>query len=315
MKVGIIGAGMVGSTAGYAIALSGAASTIVLVDMNADLAKAQAEDIRHAVPFSSSSTVLSGDYADLAGAGIVIIAAGVSQKPGETRIELLSRNAAVFDTVIGNVFKHAPDALLVIASNPVDIMTYVATRLSGLPAERVIGSGTILDTARFRTLVGNHLGISPHSVHAYVLGEHGDSEVLVWSSAVAGSVPLSSFAEQRDVPLTEALRGEIDDTVRNAAYRIIAGKGSTYYGIGAGLARIVEAVNRDEQTVLSVSNVTPEIEGVKDVALSLPRIIGAKGISATLVPDLDYGERKALRRSAEMLKEVQESLTLPQSGT
>ncbi len=315
MKVGIIGAGMVGSTAGYAIALSGAASTIVLVDMNADLARAQAEDIRHAVPFSSSSTVLSGDYADLAGAGIVIIAAGVSQKPGETRIELLSRNAAVFDAVIGNVFKHAPDALLVIASNPVDIMTYVATRLSGLPAERVIGSGTILDTARFRTLLGNHLGISPHSVHAYVLGEHGDSEVLVWSSAVAGSVPLSSFAEQRDVPLTEALRGEIDDTVRNAAYRIIAGKGSTYYGIGAGLARIVEAVNRDEQTVLSVSNVTPEIEGVKDVALSLPRIIGAKGISATLVPDLDYGERKALRGSAEMLKEVQDSLTLPQSGT
>ena len=315
MKVGIIGAGMVGSTAGYAIALSGAASTIVLVDMNADLARAQAEDIRHAVPFSSSSTVLSGDYADLAGAGIVIIAAGVSQKPGETRIELLSRNAAVFDAVIGNVFKHAPDALLVIASNPVDIMTHVATRLSGLPAERVIGSGTILDTARFRTLLGNHLGISPHSVHAYVLGEHGDSEVLVWSSAVAGSVPLISFAEQRDVPLTEALRAEIDDTVRNAAYRIIAGKGSTYYGIGAGLARIVEAVNRDEQTVLSVSNVTPEIEGVRDVALSLPRIIGAKGISATLVPDLDYSERKALRKSAEMLKSVQDSLTLPQSGT
>ncbi len=315
MKVGIIGAGMVGSTAGYAIALSGAASTIVLVDMNADLARAQAEDIRHAVPFASSSTVLSGDYADLAGAGIVIIAAGVGQKPGETRIELLSRNAAVFDTVIGNVFKHAPDALLVIASNPVDIMTHVATRLSGLPAGRVIGSGTILDTARFRTLLGNHLGISPHSVHANVLGEHGDSEVLVWSSAEAGTVSLTSFAAQRNVPLTEALRAEIDDTVRNAAYRIIAGKGSTYYGIGAGLARIVEAINRDEQTVLSVSSVTPEIEGVKDVALSLPRIIGAKGISATLVPDLDYGERQALRKSAEMLKSVQDSLTLPQSGT
>ncbi len=315
MKVGIIGAGMVGSTAGYAIALSGAASTIVLVDMNADLAHAQAEDIRHAVPFASSSTVLSGDYSDLAGASIVIIAAGVGQKPGETRIQLLSRNAAVFDTVIGNVFKHAPDALLLIASNPVDIMTHVATRLSGLPASRVIGSGTILDTARFRTLLGNHLGISPHSVHANVLGEHGDSEVLAWSSAVAGSVPLSSFAAQRNVPLTEALRNEIDDNVRNAAYRIIAGKGSTYYGIGAGLARIVDAVNRDEQTVLSVSSITPEIEGVTDVALSLPRIVGARGIAATLVPDLDFGERQALRKSAEMLKSVQDSLTLPQSST
>lgn len=313
MKVGIIGAGMVGSTAAYAIALSGAASDIMLVDMNADLARAQAEDIRHAVPFASLSLVRSGDYADLKGADVVIIAAGVSQKPGETRIELLSRNAVVFDHVIASISTHAPDAILLIASNPVDVMTEITTRISGLPSERVIGSGTILDTARFRTLLGHHLGISPHSVHAHVLGEHGDSEVLVWSSAVVGSVPLSSFAVQRDVPLTEAMRAEIDDNVRKAAYRIIAGKGSTYYGIGAGLARIVEAVHRDEQAVLSVSSVTPEVEGVKNVALSLPRIVGANGISATLFPDLDYGERQALRRSAEMLKSVQDSLTLAQT--
>jgi L-lactate dehydrogenase len=310
MKVGIIGAGMVGSTAGYAIALLGAANTILLVDRNADLARAQAEDIRHAVPFASSSQVLSGTYADLGGAGVVIIAAGVSQKPGETRIELLSRNAEVFRDVIANIFEHAPDALLLVASNPVDVMTEITTRISGLPPERVIGSGTILDTARFRTLIGHHLGISPHSVHANVLGEHGDSEVLVWSSAVVGSVPLMSFAAQRSVPLTEAVHAQIDDDVRKAAYRIIAGKGSTYYGIGAGLARIVDAIRRDEQAVLSVSCVTPEVEGVGNVALSLPRIIGARGIAATLFPDLDYSERKALKHSAELLKSAQDSVVL-----
>lgn len=310
MKVGIVGAGMVGSTAGYAIALSGAASIIVLVDMNADLARAQAEDILHAVPFVSSSVVRSGDYPELEGAGVVIISAGVSQKPGETRIQLLARNAEVFRSIISKVTKYAPDALILVASNPVDVMTEIATRISGLPPERVIGSGTILDTARFRTLLGQHLGISPHSVHAHVLGEHGDSEVLVWSSAVVGSVPLLSFAHQRNVPLTEALRAEVDDNVRKAAYRIIAGKGSTYYGIGAGLARIVDAINRDEQAVLSVSCVTSEVEGVNAVALSLPRIVGARGIAATLFPDLDYSERQALRRSAEMLKEAQDSVVI-----
>jgi L-lactate dehydrogenase len=281
-----------------------------LVDKNPDLARAQAEDIGHAVPFASSSTVLSGDYPDLHGANVVIIAAGVGQKPGETRIELLSRNAKVFDDIISKVFKYAPGALLLVASNPVDVMTEIATRISGLPPERVIGSGTVLDTARFRTLLSHHLKISPHSIHANVLGEHGDSEVLVWSSVVVGGMPLSSFADQVAAPLTEAIRNEIDDNVRNAAYRIIAGKGASFYGIGAGLARIVGAINRDEQAVLSVSCVTPEVEGVENVALSLPRVVGASGIAATLVPDLDFGERKALRRSAELLKAAQDSVVL-----
>ena len=314
MKVGIVGAGMVGSTAGYAIALTGAASTIVLVDLNADLAQAQAEDIAHAVPFASASQVLSGDYTDLEGADIVIIAAGVSQKPGETRIELLSRNAAVFKIVIGNIQRHAPDAILMVASNPVDVMTEVTVRLSGLPPERVIGTGTILDSARFRSLLGLHLGISPLSVHGYVLGEHGDSEVLAWSSALAGSVPLASFAAQVHSPLTADMRQQIDENVRKAAYRIIAGKGSTYYGIGAGIARIVSAIRGDEQAVLSVSCVTAEVEGIKDVALSLPRIVGARGISATLFPDLDETEHAALKRSAKLLKSAQDSVVLPQAG-
>ncbi|MHA7971420.1 L-lactate dehydrogenase [Rhizobium sp. CAU 1783] len=308
MKVGIVGAGMVGSSAGYALALMGIASDLVLVDKNAALALAQAEDISHAVPFVSATTVIAGDYDALAGARVVIIAAGVSQKPGEGRLELLERNAAVFRDVVAAVLRVAPDAILLIASNPVDIMTQIATRLSGLPPQRVIGSGTILDTARFRSLVGRHLGISPQSVHAYVLGEHGDSEVLAWSSARAGSIALGSFADQVGKPLTEDVRRSIDDGVRNAAYKIINGKGSTYYGIGAGLARIVKAIAQDQRDVLSVSIVTAKVADIEDVALSIPRVIGAGGVIADLFPDLDDGEYQSLNRSASILKERAESV-------
>lgn len=310
MKVGIVGAGMVGSSAGYALAMMGIASDIVFVDKNAALAIAQAEDISHAVPFVSATTVTAGDYDALAGTRVVIIAAGVSQKPGESRLELLERNAGVFREVVAEVLRASPDAILLIASNPVDIMTQIATRLSGLPPQRVIGSGTILDTARFRSLVGRHLGIAPQSVHAYVLGEHGDSEVLAWSNARAGSVALHSFAEQVGKPLTDEERRAIDDGVRNAAYKIINGKGSTYYGIGAGLARIVKAIAQDQRDVLSVSIVTPRVADVEDVALSVPRIIGATGVSADLFPDLDDEEYAALHRSAALLKERVETVSL-----
>lgn len=310
MKVGIVGAGMVGSSAGYALALMGIASEIVFVDMNEALAVAQAEDISHAVPFVSATTVRAGHYEDLDRCGVVILAAGVSQKPGETRLELLGRNALVFRQVVGEVLKVTPDSILLIASNPVDIMTQVATRLSGLPAQRVIGSGTILDTARFRSLLGRHLEISPQSVHAYVLGEHGDSEVLGWSNARAGSVSLVSFAEQVGKPITSEVRNMIDDGVRNAAYKIINGKGSTYYGIGAGLARIVRAIAHDQRDVLSVSIVTPRVADVTDVALSVPRIVGAAGVLSDLFPDLDSDEYAALHHSASLLKERAESIPI-----
>jgi len=309
MKVGIIGAGMVGSSAAYALAMLGIASEIVLVDNNADLAQAQAEDISHAVPFVSATVVRASDYDDCAGAGVIIISAGVSQKPGETRLELLGRNAEVFRNVIGRILQAAPQALLLIASNPVDIMTDIATRLSGLPPQRVIGSGTILDTARFRSLLGRHLQISPQSVHAYVLGEHGDSEVLGWSNAMVGAVPLQSFAQQAGRPVTDEVRLKIDAGVRGAAYKIIKGKGATYYGIGAGLARIVKTIARDQRDVLSVSSVTKELAGVTDVAASVPRVIGAEGIVMDLVPDLDETERIALNASARMLKDL--ALSVP----
>jgi L-lactate dehydrogenase len=310
MKVGIVGAGMVGSAAGFALTLKGIATEVVFIDLNTARARAEAEDIAHAVPFGAPAVVRAGGYGDLDGAGVVILACGVSQKPGETRLALLERNAEVFRAVVGEVMVNAPDAILLVASNPVDIMGQVTQTLSGLPTGRVIGSGTILDPARFRWLVGRHLGISPKSVHAYVLGEHGDSEVLAWSNARAGSVPLTSFAAQIGAPLTADVRARIDTGVRRAAYTIIEGKGATWYGIGGGLARIVAAIKGDEQAVLSVSTVEPEVAGIGPVALSLPRLVGRDGVTATLWPELDTGEAEGLQASARILRDQVEKLAL-----
>jgi L-lactate dehydrogenase len=307
-RVGIVGAGMVGSAAAYAIALTGTAGEIVLVDRNPARALAEAEDIAHATPFASATRVVSGDYDRLAGVDAVILAAGVNQQPGETRLALLGRNAAVFAEVIAEVRRVAPQALLLVATNPVDIMTEIATRLSGLPPARVIGSGTILDTARFRSLLGAHLGIAPQSVHAYVLGEHGDSEVLAWSCARAGSVPIRSFAAQVGAAITADVVARIDDGVRRAAYRIIEGKGATWYGIGAGLARMVRAVARDEQAVMSVSIRSRAVPEVGEVALSVPRVLGRAGVTAELMPDLDAAETAALARSARILRDTADAL-------
>lgn len=309
MKVGIVGAGNVGATAAFAMVLTGAASEIVLVDANAALAVAQAHDILHATPLSRPARVRAGGYADLAGAGVVVLSAGVAQRPGEPRLELLGRNAKVFGAIIPAVLDACPDAILLVASNPLDIMTEIAAKISGLPPGRVFGSGTILDTQRFRALLGEHLGVSPTSVHAYVLGEHGDSEILWWSGATAGSLSVAEMARQQGRPLDDAARAAIDEAVRRAAYAIIAGKGATWFGIGGGLARIVQAIRSDERVLLSVSAMNADVEGVRDVTLSLPRVVGAAGVISTLQPVLDASERAALRRSAEILKEAAAGLS------
>lgn len=304
MKVGVVGAGMVGSAAANALVLRGAASEVVLIDRNHKRAAAEAEDILHATPFAYIARVRAGDFAEVAGAGAVILAAGVSQRPGETRLELLERNAAVFADIIPKVLQAAPDAILVIATNPVDVMTHIATRLSGLPPERVIGSGTILDTARFRALLGAHLGVSPKSVHAYVLGEHGDSEVLCWSLADVGGIHVDELARQIGRPLDDSIKSGIDQGVRRAAYRIIEGKGATWHGIAGGLTRIIQAIGGNEDSALTVSMMTEDVEGVGPIALSLPRIVGRRGVVRTLLPRLEPGERIGLRRSAATIEEA-----------
>jgi L-lactate dehydrogenase len=302
MKIGIVGCGFVGSSTGYAMTLSGVASELVLIDLNRKLAEAHAEDILHATPFADPVRVAAGDYSDLSGAGLVVLSCGVGQRPVESRLQLLGRNAKVFEQVVSQVVEFAPETVLLIASNPVDVMTHVVASISGLPPGQVIGSGTILDTARFRTLLGEHLGIAPQSVHAYVLGEHGDSEVLIWSSAKVGGVPLLDFAEQAGRPFTDEVKSRVDDGVRRAAYRIIEGKGATYYGIGAGLSRIAQAVKDDERRVLTVSGLSDEVEGVREVCLSIPRVVGANGFLGEAQPALSDEEHVALRESAKILK-------------
>ena len=255
MKVGIVGSGFVGATAAYALVMQGVGREIVLVDKNSERAIAEADDIRHAVPFANPLEIRAGQYEDLAGCRVVVLCAGVGQKPGETRLALLQRNAKIFRDVVPAVVTHAPEAVLVVATNPVDVMTHLAARFAtqcGLPAGRVFGSGTMLDTARFRSLLGEYCGVDSQHVHAHVIGEHGDSEVLTWSLATVGGMPLASFARLRGIEVSEAAIEQIDHKVRRAADAIIGGKAATYYGIGSALSRIVDAILHDQRSILTV---------------------------------------------------------------
>jgi L-lactate dehydrogenase len=308
MKIGVIGSGMVGGCAAFAAVMTGAASEIVLVDVNEKLARAQSEDILHAVPYAHPARVSAGDFEELEGAGVVLICCGVAQRPGETRLQLLKRNAAIFADVIPKVVSAAPDAVLVAASNPVDVMTDLTAKIAGLPSGRVLGSGTMLDSARLRALVGEHVGVAPSSVHANVLGEHGDSEVLVWSSIQVGVFPLASFAEQVGRPLTDVVKQQIDEKVRRAADHIIEGKGATYFGVAASLARIIHAIRHDEKAVFTLTAPGNAECMTGDVCLSLPRILGAGGVEATLEPSLAPDETAALKRSAQILREATEAV-------
>ncbi len=311
MKIGIVGTGMVGSTAAYAMVLRGVGREIVMVDINKKRAQAEADDIFHAVPFAHSLEVRAGDYADLDGSRVVVLASGVSQKPGETRLQLLGRNAAILADVVPNVLHHAPDAILLVAANPVDIMTHLAARYAGdhgVSPHHVIGSGTTLDTARFRVLLGRHLGVDPQHIHGYVVGEHGDSEVLTWSLVTVGGMPLAEFCRQNGVVLDEAVRHEIDHRVRDAAYTIIEGKGSTYYGIGAALARITSAILKDQRAILTICTPVVEILGVCDVTISLPHLLGAEGAMASFPLPLNVDEEGQLRDSAQVICDALEEL-------
>lgn len=305
MKVGVVGAGLVGATAAYALVMQGTGREIVLVDRDTKRAAAEADDLQHAVPFAHPLSIHSGGYEALEGADAVVIAAGVSQRPGEKRSELLERNACVFAEVIPSVLAHAPDAVLVIATNPVDVMTHVAdsfARAAGAAPGRVLGTGTMLDTARFRTLLADRVGVDSQHVHAYVLGEHGDSEVLAWSSATVGGMPLQRFCAERRMELSCADHDSIDDAVRNAAYRIIEGKGSTYYGVGSAIARVIATVLGNRRSVLTVCAPAEEVCGVRDVTVSLPRLVGGTGVLDSFDPRLDQAESDLLRNSAAAVR-------------
>jgi len=315
MKIGIVGTGFVGSTAAYALLMQGIGSQIVLVDMNEARAQAEADDLLHAVPFAHPLRISAGGYADLAGARAVIITAGVGQRPGETRLQLLARNAAVFHDVVPAVCENAPDAVLIVATNPVDVMTHLAARYAaecGVASNRVIGSGTMLDTARFRSLLAEHLDVDARHVHAYVIGEHGDSEVLTWSLVTVGGMPLEEFCKLRAICGVDGMHDEIDRRVRTAAYTIIQGKGATYYGVGAALARLVNVILFDQRAILTVSTPMPDVLGVKEVSVSLPHLVSGDGVVETFPLPLSAEEEAALRASAQVIRTAIDELDTPQ---
>lgn len=270
----------------------------MLTDKDGARAEAEAQDIAHASPVSHGGRAYSGGYDALAGSAVVIVAAGANQKPGESRLDLLAKNAAIFREVIAQVTAHAPQAVLVVATNPVDLLTDLTTRLA--PEQPVLGSGTVLDSARFRHLIAQRAGVDATHVHGYVLGEHGDSEVLAWSTATVAGLPVADFMAARGQPWDEAVRAEIETGTRDAARSIIDGKRATYYGIGAALARITERILGDRRAILTVCAPTPDF----GVTLSLPRIVARTGVVETVMPRLTPAEGEALAASAEVLRQA-----------
>ena len=309
-RVAVVGVGNVGATFAYALLLSGLASEIVLIDAHHAKAEGEAMDLNHAVPFSHPTRIWAGKFADCAGAAVTVLAAGASQKPGETRLDLVKRNAAIWRDIVPKVVQHNPQGILLVATNPVDVLTYAAWKLSGLPPERVIGSGTILDTARFRYLLSQHFGVDARSVHAFIIGEHGDSEVAVWSSANIAGMRLQEFCHAQGIPYDQSAMEEILLQTRDAAYRIIERKGATYYAVAAGLMRITQAILRDQSTVLSVSSLIRDYHSLEDVCFSLPTVVDRRGVEKILRLELDSAEMSKLRESANILKKTIATLAL-----
>ena len=303
-KCAVIGCGAVGSTTAFTLLKSGLFSEMVLIDINHKRAEGEAMDIAHSVPFVRPVNVFAGGYADLADCGIIIITAGANQSPGETRIDLVRRNVKVFQSIVPQIVTHNREAILLVVANPVDILTYVALKLSGFPARRVIGSGTVLDTARLKYLLGEQLEVDPRNIHSFIIGEHGDTELPVWSSANISGIDLADYckscARGDEVPDIDAIFHD----VKNSAYRIIENKGATNYAISMAVLRIAEAIVRDENSVLPVSGLVDGHYGLHDLCLGLPAIVGREGIRRILDFPLSERENTALKASADALGRV-----------
>ncbi|MDM8299869.1 L-lactate dehydrogenase [Collinsella tanakaei] len=303
-KVAVVGCGFVGSSSAFALMQSGLFSEMVLIDVDRARAEGEALDISHGAPFAHPMRIYAGDYEDAADAAIIVVTAGAAQKPGETRLDLVNKNVAIYRSIIPRIREVGFEGILLVVSNPVDVLTYAAIKMSGLPESRVIGSGTVLDTARLQEALGDHLGVDPRDVEAYIIGEHGDSELAVWSSADVAGVPLKDFCEMRGHFDHEATEARIADEVRHAAYEIIARKHATYYGIAMSVQRLCRAIMGDEKCILPVSSLMVGEYGLSDIAISMPTIIGRGGIECRVPISLDDEELGELHRSAAALSEV-----------
>jgi len=309
-KIAVVGAGFVGSTFAYTLMTRGIASEIILIDKDRNRAEGEAMDLNHGLSFVRPVKIWAGDYHDCKDADIVVISAGAAQKPDEKRLQLVQRNFEAFKEIVPAITRHNRNGILLIATNPVDIMTYATLKLSKFPSNRVIGSGTILDTSRLRYVLGEQLNIDPRNVHAYIIGEHGDSEVPVWSLANVAGTPLRQFCLERSIKCDTGLLSSFFQRVKNAAYQIIERKGRTYYAIGLGLTRIVESILRDENAILTVSSLMQDYYGVSDICLSVPSVVNREGIKTTLKLPLNRSELASFRNSATTLKKIADTLKL-----
>ncbi|MGE4283823.1 MAG: L-lactate dehydrogenase [Clostridia bacterium] len=308
-KISIIGAGFVGSTTAYTLMLSGLVSEIVLIDINKSKAEGDVMDMNHGISFVRPVQIISGNYKDCHDSDIVIIAAGANQKPGETRIDLVRKNTEIFKSIIPEVIKYCKDAILLVVTNPVDILTYVTLKISGLSPKKVIGSGTVLDTSRFKFLLSQHIGIDTRNIHAYILGEHGDTEVAAWSLVNAAGMTIEEFCKYYG-KCEGYSKQETYEDVKNSAYKIIEKKGATYYAVALAVRRIVECIMRDENSILTVSGLIEGQYGIDNVCFSLPTIVNEKGIEKTLEIPLTDEETKLLHKSAQALKDVLKEIQL-----
>ena len=310
-KAAVIGCGFVGSASAFSLMNSGLFSEIVLIDSDRDKAEGEAMDISHGIPFARQMKIYAGDYDDIVDAAIIIVTAGANQKPDETRLDLVHKNVAIFKSIIPEIAKRSCRGILLIVANPVDILTYTALKLSGFEENRVIGSGTVLDTARLKYELGEHLQVDSKSVHAFIIGEHGDSEIAAWSSANVSGIELDEFCEMRGHYEHQDATVEIADKVKNSAYEIIKRKRATYYGIAMAVKRICEVIIRDEKSILPISSMMHGEYGIKDVVLSMPAIVGKNGLETKVPITLNEKEQRMLCQSADTLKKNLEELDIP----
>ncbi len=309
-KVAVIGCGFVGSATAFTLMQSRLFSEMTLLDIDRARAEGEAQDISHGIPFAGPMRLSAGDYDDVADASIVIVTAGANQKPGQTRLELVQKNVSIYRSILAELRARSYGGILLVVSNPVDVLTYAAVRLSGLPEHRVIGSGTVLDTARLKYALGSYLHVDSRSVHAYIVGEHGDSEIAAWSSANVSGIPLRAFCAMRGQKHPGETMEAVAEAVRNSAYEIISKKSATYYGIAMSVRRICECIVRNERSILPVSTMLHGCCGVGDVCMSMPAIVGQDGLETPVPISLNGEEQERLRRSARTLRTVIEQAAL-----
>ena len=303
-KAAIIGCGFVGTSIAFSLVQKGIFSELVLIDANEKKAEGEAMDLSHGLPFTKPMEIRAGSYEDIADCAMIIITAGANQKPGETRLDLVHKNVEIYKSIIPKIVEKNQEATLLIVSNPVDIMTYVALKLSGYPRHKVIGSGTVLDTARLKYLLSRHLDVDSRSIHAFIIGEHGDSELAVWSAANVSGIPLNHFCELRGYFDHMESMDRIYQSVRDSAYEIIEKKGATYYGVAMAVCRIAESVIRNEHSIMPISVYLDGLYGLHDICLSIPTVVGQEGAEKVLDIPLDLMEMRKLVYSAEELKKI-----------